>query len=316
MARRKKGRPIHGWLLIDKPLNLSSSQVVGKVRWLLKAQKAGHGGTLDPLASGLLPIALGEATKTVGYALEGSKSYEFIIQWGSQTTTDDLEGDILRTSDHRPTEADILNILPKFTGEIEQIPPIFSAIKINGARAYDLARSHDFVSGPAPFDMPKRHITISGLTLLSCTENQAHFRVDCSKGTYVRSLARDIALALGTCGHVSLLRRLKVGPLSIEDAIPLNLEDEDLLRTQLEQNIAPIASILTDMPRLELSEEDAIRTRHGQKISLTKSEHPHYLPFLKSLAADQEFLATHNGQEIGICRIEKGSLKPLRILNL
>lgn len=316
MARKKKGLPIHGWVLIDKPLEMSSSQAVGKVRWLLKAQKAGHGGTLDPLATGLLPIALGEATKTISYALEGDKTYEFIVKWGSQTTTDDLEGDVLSTSDHRPTEAEILSVLPKFTGDISQIPPIFSAIKINGQRAYDLARKHDFLSGDAPFDMPKRNITIKRLILKSCQEDQAHFEVDCSKGTYVRSLARDIALSLKTTGHVILLRRLKVGPFDVSSAISLKGTDEELQQADIKNRIIPLNSILKDIPNLSLLPEDVPRLQQGQKISFRKSEHPSYQNALETIKEGQEILALYNGVAIGLCTIEKGSLKVVRNLNL
>jgi len=181
MPRKRKGNPVHGWVVLDKPYGLGSTKAVSKTRWLFQAQKAGHAGTLDPLATGILPIALGEATKTVPFMMDAAKSYEFEITWGANTTTQDVEGEITQTSDVRPNRASILEALPQFIGNIEQVPPKFSAIKIDGKR----------------------------------DEHTAQFAVDCGKGTYIRSLARDLALALDTCGHVTVLRRTRVGPFTL-----------------------------------------------------------------------------------------------------
>ncbi len=211
MARRRKGTPIHGWLILDKPLGPSSSGCVGKLKWLTGAQKVGHGGTLDPLASGVLPIAFGEATKTSSYAMDGSKTYEFDVTWGTSTETCDAEGDVIASSDARPTEEQINAALPSFIGDIDQIPPKFSAIKIDGQRAYELARKGEEV------DIKSRPVTIHDLRVVRIVDsNTASFEVDCGKGTYVRSLARDLALHLGCEGHISRLRRTAVGPFLLK----------------------------------------------------------------------------------------------------
>jgi len=197
MPRKRKGNPVHGWVVLDKPYGLGSTKAVGKTRWLFQAQKAGHAGTLDPLATGILPIALGEATKTVPFMMDAAKSYEFEITWGANTTTQDVEGEITLTSDVRPKKEDIQNALSQFFGEIEQVPPKFSAIKVNGKRAYDLARGGETV------ELKSRIVQVDRFELIRCDENTAYFAVDCGKGTYIRSLARDLAATLDTCGHVS-----------------------------------------------------------------------------------------------------------------
>ncbi|MBL4692162.1 MAG: tRNA pseudouridine(55) synthase TruB, partial [Magnetovibrio sp.] len=217
MARRKKGQPIHGWLIIDKPKGMSSSQVVGKVKWLMDARKAGHGGTLDPLATGLLPIALGEATKTVNFVLDGDKAYRCWLRFGSSTTTDDVEGEVVDTSDVCPTAADIQAVLPEFLGEIDQVPPVYSAIKIDGQRAYKRARADEDV------EMPVRTVRIESVTLVEMAEpNLAVIDVCCGKGTYIRALARDLALRLGSVGHVHDLRRTVAGRFDESQAISLD----------------------------------------------------------------------------------------------
>jgi tRNA pseudouridine55 synthase len=200
LAKSNK-RLVSGWLLLDKPYGMTSTQAVGKVRWLYGAEKAGHAGTLDPLATGMLPIALGEATKTVPFVQEGGKLYRFDLEWGSETSTDDAEGDVTATSDVRPGETDVAAMLPRFTGTIMQRPPAFSAIKVNGERAYDLARAGETV------ELAERPVTITALTLLKHGTERSSFEMACEKGTYVRSLARDLAQALGTRGHVTALRR-------------------------------------------------------------------------------------------------------------
>ena len=212
--RKKKGRPISGWVILDKPVGMGSTPCVGKLRWLYKAAKAGHAGTLDPLASGMLPIALGEATRTVPYVMDGEKTYRFTVSWGSATNTDDLEGEVTETSDKRPNEQAVLDILDNYTGEIQQIPPKFSAVKINGERAYKLARDGEEV------EIAARTVSIHELNLVEHTGDTSTFEVLCGKGTYVRSLARDMGRELGCFGHISVLRRTTVGPFSEEDMVP------------------------------------------------------------------------------------------------
>ncbi len=213
MARRKKGQPINGWLILDKPLGLTSTQALARVKRLFDAQKAGHAGTLDPLATGVLPIAFGEATKTVSFAVDGEKSYAFAVRWGAETTTDDAEGEVTQRSDKRPGEGEILALLPQFTGEIMQVPPQFSAVKIDGDRAYDLARDGEQVV------LHARPVQIAALRLIDMPNaDTAVFEADCGKGTYVRAIARDMGRALGCYGHVIELRRTRVGPFEEGDA--------------------------------------------------------------------------------------------------
>src|SRR5476651_1101977 len=205
---KKQKSKVDGWIALDKPYGMTSTQAVGKVRWLFNAEKAGHGGTLDPLATGLLPIAFGEATKTVQWAMDGAKIYRFTATWGAETNTDDLEGEITKRSDIRPSEVQIEAIMPQFIGTIMQVPPAFSAIKIDGERAYDLARSGEVV------EMREREVHVEALKLLKAAENHAEFEVNCGKGTYIRSLARDMGRILGCFAHVSSLRRIQVGALN------------------------------------------------------------------------------------------------------
>jgi len=203
MPRKRKGNPVHGWVVLDKPYELGSTSAVGKVRWLFTAQKAGHAGTLDPLATGVLPIALGDATKTVPFLVDAIKGYDFTLTFGQNTDTWDAEGEVTDTSDVHPSKTDILNVLPRFIGEIEQIPPRFSAIKVGGKRSYDLARSGEVV------ELKSRQVQIKSIELTEFTPDAATFSVVCGKGTYIRSIARDMAAALGTCGHVTMLALLR-----------------------------------------------------------------------------------------------------------
>ena len=218
MARRgkKKGRPVSGWVVLDKPVGMGSTEAVSKVKWLFQAEKAGHAGTLDPLASGMLPIALGEATKTVPYVQDGAKVYRFTVAWGEERSTDDLEGPVTKSSDLRPGEAEIRALLPKYTGVIMQTPPQFSAIKIAGERAYDLAREG------ATVDIPEREVEIGRFDLVEMTpDGNTVFEIECGKGTYVRSLARDMGRDLGCFGHISELRRIEVDPFTAEDFVTI-----------------------------------------------------------------------------------------------
>ena len=269
MARNKKGNPIHGWVIVDKPEQLTSTQVVGRVRRAFGAQKVGHGGTLDPFATGVLPIALGEATKTINYALDGVKSYRFTLSLGTATDTGDPTGEIVETSDVIPTEQQIRDILPQFMGEISQIPPKYSALKIDGKRAYDLARAGvDFAIKP-------RTVTIYDLRLTDCIDNQNYvFDVTVSKGTYIRTLGADMAVALGTVGHLSALRRTAVAHFTEKDTISLEklqkMGDKDADGfdiSKLMDTLMPIQAVLDGIPVLAVNAEMARRLMHGQRLT-------------------------------------------------
>ncbi|NQV44632.1 MAG: tRNA pseudouridine(55) synthase TruB [Rhodospirillales bacterium] len=307
MARRRKGRPISGWVILDKPLGMSSSQAVGAVRRVLDAQKAGHGGTLDPLATGILPIALGEATKTVSYAMDGSKTYHFTVQWGEARTTLDREGEITETSTVRPSQDEITNILPEFTGQIEQVPPVFSAIKVDGQRAYQLARENKDV------ELKPRTVSVHRIELLDVPDaDHATFKVDCGKGTYIRSLARDIACSLGTVGHVSELRRTRVGPFNESAAISLDKLNTLGHSSPPDEAILPIETVLDDIPALALTEEEARQIRHGQAISAlsvaTRSP-------LTGIEQDDVICAMNEGQLVALVQFVGGEIRPVRVLN-
>ena len=303
--RKPKGRPISGWLILDKPVDFGSTEAVSKIKWLFKAQKAGHAGTLDPLASGMLPIALGDATKTVPYVMDGRKIYEFTVSWGEERATDDLEGEATRTSDDRPDEQSIRNLLPKYTGVIEQIPPQFSAIKIAGERAYDLAREGEVV------EIPSREVEIHRLTLLRAETDQAHFEVECGKGTYVRSLARDFGRDLGCYGHISGLRRSYVAPFAEETMVPLaelvkleSIEDHDERLAALDAYLIDTSEALSSLPHLAISEDQARRIRSGNPIILRGRDAPLPAP---------EAYATMSGDLVAIGAIEEGEFRPKRV---
>jgi tRNA pseudouridine55 synthase len=248
MGRRKGGTPVHGWLVLDKPFGMSSSRAVGAVRHLLGAAKAGHGGTLDPLATGILPIALGEATKTVAWAMAGRKTYRFTLRWGEARATDDAEGAVTATSEARPGAAEIAAVLPRFTGTIQQVPPAYSALKLAGERAYDLARRGETV------ELAPRTAEIFALRLLGVIdEDHAEFEVETGKGVYVRSLGRDIALALGTVAHIAALRRLAVGRFTLERAISLDKLEALRHSAAVFEHLLPIETALDDIPAMALT---------------------------------------------------------------
>ncbi|WP_417450384.1 tRNA pseudouridine(55) synthase TruB [Kordiimonas sp.] len=264
MARKRKGEKVDGWMVVDKPLGLSSAQVVGRIKYLTKAQKVGHGGTLDPLASGILPIGLGEATKTMPYIVDASKDYAFTIRFGSSTDSDDLEGATVKSGGRIPLQSEIEAALPQFTGTIEQVPPAYSAIKVDGQRAYKLARDGETV------ELKARPVEIHRLRLdaFDADAGEATLFVTCGKGTYVRSLARDIALALDTLGHVSMLRRLRVGPFGLERAISLEKLDELSHSARAVDYLGPITTALDDIPAVAVTEPEADRIRCGQTLHL------------------------------------------------
>lgn len=308
MSRRKpRGRPLDGWLIIDKPAGLTSTDVVNRVKHLFNAQKAGHGGTLDPLATGLLPIAFGAATKTVPYVMDGTKLYRFTLRFGEARDTDDADGAVIGTDPHRPTDAQIRDALGAFRGAIMQVPPVFSAIKVAGERAYDMARE-----GRAPVLEP-RPARVDRFELVERPDpDTAVFEVASGKGVYMRSLARDVAVACGTLGHIAALRRLRVGPFHESDAIPLDKlrEPEDTAPASPDL-LLPVATALADIPALALTEQQAAGLEHGQAVSLIE------LMGRIPAAADPDggtVRAMAGGRVIGLCRLEDGLLKPERIL--
>jgi tRNA pseudouridine55 synthase len=304
MARRKKGRAVHGWLVLDKPAGMTSTQSVGAVRRLYDARKAGHAGTLDPLATGVLPIAFGEATKTMPYAVDGTKHYRFTVRWGAATNTDDAEGETVATSGLRPAREAIEALLPSFTGEILQTPPAFSAIKVDGARAYDLAREGEVV------ELESRPVRIERLTLIDAPDaDTASFEARCGKGTYVRALARDMGKVMGCLGHLIALRRTRVSPFEEEQAVSLaSLQaaaesggEEALMRLLL-----PIEAALQDLAELSIGQNDAARLLRGQSVLIRGRDAP---------AGGGATYATCKGNLIAVGRIEKGELHPVRVFN-
>ncbi len=296
--KRSNKKNISGWLVLNKPFDMTSTEAVGKVRWLMQARKAGHAGTLDPLATGILPIAFGEATKTVPQVQDGTKIYRFALQWGTQTTTDDAEGDIVANSDVRPSEADVEAVLPRFTGVIWQKPPAFSAIRINGERAYDLARAGETV------DVPEREVEIDSFTLVSHGADVSEFEVVCAKGTYVRALARDIAETLGTRGHVARLHRAAVGAFTDADAVDLAAIEaaEPEARPGF---LKPVAAGLVDVPEIRIDMRQASLIRLGNPVLLTGAGAPVEM---------DECWASLKGEAVAVGFVEQGQFKPRRVI--
>ena len=306
MARQRKGLPVHGWLIFDKPQGMTSTQGVGKVKRLYEAEKAGHAGTLDPLATGVLPIALGEATKTVPFVVEGSKEYRFTVRFGAETDTDDAEGEVTATSASRPTRAEIEAKLPSFTGEISQVPPRFSALKVGGARAYDLARDKE------AFELAPRHVSIARLNLVAHPDkDHCVIEAECGRGTYVRALARDLGRALGSLGHVEALRRTRVGAFGEANAVLLATLEELARgadgRGALMGVLQPVEAALRDIPALVINGSDAARLRRGQPVLLRGRD----APILSGTV-----YATSRGTLVAIGEVCDGELKPRRIFNL
>ena len=305
--RKKRGRPLNGWLIIDKPPGLTSTDVVNKGKRGFDAQKAGHGGTLDPLATGVLPIAFGHATKTVPYVMDGTKLYRFTLRLGDARDTDDADGATIARSDARPTDDQLRAALPRFTGDIMQVPPTYSAIKVAGERAYDMARE-----GRAP-DLPPRPARVDRFELVERPNiDTAVFEVQSGKGVYMRSLARDLALACGTVGHIAALRRLRVGPFTEVQSISLDKcvgsPDTPPISPDL---LLPVATALADIPALALTEAEAFGLSHGQAISLVD-----LMGRIPPTADPDGGLARAmaGGRVIGLCRLEGGMLRPERLL--
>jgi len=299
-VKRQKNK-VDGWVVLDKPIGPSSTQALGKVRWIFEAAKGGHGGTLDPLASGVLPIALGEATKLIPFAMDGTKQYEFAVRWGAATATDDLEGSVVATSPNRPAESAIRAALPRFEGEIEQLPPAFSAIKIDGKRAYELARAGEEVV------LQPRKVLIYKLEYLESPDaDTARFRVTCGKGTYVRSLARDLAGALETVGHVTELRRTRVGKFTLESAISLaRLEGFGHSPARFGA-LAPVETALDDIPVLAVTAEEAAALKQGRALRDPRIDRVPAEP----IAAFQE------GRLVALVASDGNEIRPVRVFNL
>ena len=308
MSRRKpKGLPLDGWLIIDKPPGMTSTDVVNRVKRIFDAQKAGHGGTLDPLATGVLPIAFGAATKTVPYVMDGTKLYRFTLKLGEARDTDDADGETIEVSDVRPTDDQLRAALPAFRGDIMQTPPIYSAIKVAGERAYDMARE-----GRAPVLEP-RPARVDRFELVERPDaDTAVFEVASGKGVYMRSLARDLARACGSVGHVAALRRLRVGPFLEATSIPLDkLREADDTAPASPDLLLPVVTALADIPALALTESEAADLRHGQAISL--------VALMGRIPGNADpggglVRAMAGGRVIGLARLEDGLLKPERVL--
>lgn len=301
MGRRRKGRAIHGWLVVDKPSSVTSSAVVNKAKWAFQAQKAGHAGTLDPLATGVVAVAFGEATKTVPYVTDALKAYHFTVRWGEATNTDDTEGEVIATSELRPDRAMIDAALVNFRGDIEQIPPQFSAVKVDGERAYALARAGE------EMDLAARPLWVERLEVLDMPDpDHTVLELVCGKGGYVRALARDLGTALGGHAHVTQLRRVWSGPFRAEEGV--GFETLDAMRADDGQDISllPVISGLVDLPELPCTPEGAVRLRNGNPGMVMAS----------NVEFGDEAWASFEGQPVAIGVYKAGELHPRRVLNL
>jgi tRNA pseudouridine55 synthase len=305
--KKRQKRDVHGWVVLDKPVGMTSTHAVSVIKHLFTAKRAGHAGTLDPLASGCLPIALGEATKTVPFVVDGRKTYLFTIRWGEERDTDDAEGRVVATSESRPDAAAIRALLPRFTGTIEQVPPRFSAIKIDGERAYDLARDGETV------ELAPRAVAIHRLELVETPDpDHAMLAAECGKGTYVRSLARDLGRALGAFGHVCALRRSRVGPFGESDMISLEPLESLCHRAaagegQLADVLLPIETALDDIPALAVSPADAARLHRGQAVLLRGRDATIFRGMVQVAVS---------GQLVAIAEVDRGEIVPRRVFNL
>jgi len=305
MARRK-GSPVHGWLVLDKPQFITSTHALNKVKRLFDAAKAGHAGTLDPLATGVLPVAFGEATKTIPHVVDSAKEYRFLVRWGVETNTDDAEGEPVKESDERPEQDAIEQALHEFRGEISQVPPRFSAIKIEGERAYDLARDGE------TFEIEARTVEVHRLDIAEVpSTDSCLFTAECGKGTYVRAIARDLGRKLGCLGHVAELRRTRVGPFSEEDSISLErlgeIGNSDAGREALLGALLPVETALDGIPALAVSGPDAARLRRGKPIVLRGRDAPIHHGLI---------YATSRGTLVALGEVHQGELRPSRVFNI
>lgn len=298
--KRPQKQHVHGWVILDKPEGVPSTKAVNIVRRAFNAAKAGHSGTLDPLASGILPIALGEATKTIPHVMDASKDYDFTIAWGAETETDDREGEVTITAESRPESDAIKQILPQFTGRITQTPPLYSAIKLDGRRAYDLARNNEIV------DMPQREVDIHNLDLISNDTAAASFSATTGKGAYIRSLGRDMARQLGSAAHITHLRRKRVGPFGLDLSISLDFFENIADSADAFEALHPVMTALADIPAFAIAEHDAERLRCGQKIAAPSESHQ----------GGDVAVALHQDVPIAIVHIDKGEASPKRVFNL
>ena len=306
--RRRSGKAINGWVILDKPVGMTSTSAVSTVRHMFDARKAGHAGTLDPLATGVLPIALGEATKTLPYVVDTQKHYQFTLRWGIATSTDDQEGQPIIESDARPVETEIRNALPQFVGEIMQVPPVYSAIKIDGQRAYDLARNGEDI------ELVARPIYIAKLELVAIQDaDNAIFSVVSGKGAYMRGLARDLARVLGTVGHIAALRRTAVGPFREIDTISLDELDSFGHSPAASGGLRPVETPLDDIPALALTEQEAARLRNGQAVSLIRKAD---LKRISAFKDGETVLATATGKPVALTRYGAGQVRPVRVLHI
>ena len=316
MGRRKRGQPVNGWICLDKPETLGSTDAVTRVRRLFDAQKAGHAGTLDPLASGVLPIALGEATKTVPYLMEADKTYHFTVEWGIETASFDREGAITARSDVRPSREAVEAALPAFVGAISQVPPAFSAIRVDGERAYDLARAG------APVELAAREVVVHAAAVVDQPDAEhVAIELSCGKGTYIRAIARDLAAALGAHAHVSALRRTRVGRFQAADAVPLEFLDEMVQEGRAHEALLPVETALDDIPALAVTDEDAFRLAQGRSIVLL----PRQVEELRSVlrpriiaGADASRVVQARCKEalVALGELRAGRVEPFRIFNL
>ncbi len=298
MARKRKGRDISGWLVVDKPAGITSTSVVNKVRWALDAKKAGHAGTLDPEATGVLAVALGEATKTVPYITDALKAYTFTVNLGAATNTDDAEGEVIAQSDLRPSDEDIKAALGQFIGDIQQVPPAFSAVKIDGQRAYKKARDGE------EFELAARPLWVEELLLVDRPDpDHVVLEMTCGKGGYVRSIARDLGAALGCYGHVQTLRRVWSGPFDASDGITLEMLDAHAKTGELDHYIRPLEQGLEDLPQVMCPAESIVRLRNGNPALVIATD----------VDYGEECWASHNGQAIAVGTYKSGEIHPTRV---
>jgi len=311
MGRRKKGNPVHGWVILDKPQGMTSTQAVAAVRRIFDARKAGHAGTLDPMATGILAIALGEATKTVPYAMDSDKTYRFTARWGESRDSDDAEGAVTGTSDKRPSRDEIEAVLPRFTGALNQTPPAYSAIKVAGERAYDLARDGEEVV------LEPRPVEVFEARLLTADSDRAEFEIRCGKGTYVRSWVRDVALVLGTLGHVCALRRTSLGPWCEKDAVGLDTLTPFMHSPAAFGYLRPLSTALDGIPALAVSGPDTVRIRSGNPILIRANLFARMKEGFGEgeLPGQTVYLKDEEGSPVALAEIAEGELRPFRVFN-
>jgi len=313
MGRRKKGQPVHGWVIVDKPEGVTSTQAVAIVRRVFDARKAGHAGTLDPMATGVLAVALGEATKTVPYAMDALKTYRFTATWGESRDSDDAEGSVTGTSGARPTREEIERAIPRLIGMISQVPPVYSAIKVDGERAYDLAREGEAVS------LEPRLVFVQSARLIGMPDrDHAEFEMVCGKGTYVRAWIRDLAWELDTLGYVSKLRRMAIGNFKVNDSIGLDTLKGFMHSPAAFEHLKPLSTALDGIPALAVTGQDAVRLKSGNPILVRArefariAESAHGEEHLQGLTV---FLSTGEGEPVALAQFAEGELRPFRVFN-